>query len=372
MATIDNINTYLSNLQTAKTDIASAITEKGVTVPSGTNYDGFAALIDQIQVASNGSSWAASNMDEVCLHAYYKNGAWYALPAWYAEVVKSVDGKSWTWPGIDNTNTTYLGAVQGRTAVWIKHPYDLDDYDGLGRGAEEVTGYTPTETVIAVSTSSDAWNTAITGSTVDKIPCFCSDITITVGGGLTIVRPAGNIMNLTASDIGSNLKWAWKVYRKDYPYAYDAIHGRMFTCDSTVTRLSQITGSTPNFSAYPECGLHTDDYYYIRRCLEYSNGGIMVNAIRDTIMGKYGLQYSTDGSTWLDSNIMNTTGNSSYSFNCVYYANGRWVAGGPGIYYSDDGKTWTQATGFSGTVYSVYYYGGIWVAATNQGLYYSV
>lgn len=373
MATIDNINTYLNNLQTYKTDIAAAITEKGVTVPSGTKYAGFAPLIDQIQVASNGSKWTQSNIEDICLHAYYKNGAWYGLPIDDFVVVKSTDGKSWTWPGISNTNTTYLGAVQGRTPVWIKHYYD-EEFDGLQRGTEEVTGYTPTETVIATSSTSSAWDTAITSSTTSAIPCLCTDITITVTGGLTIVRPAGNTMDLTSGDIGSNLWWAWNVYRDDFPYAYDAVGGRMFTCDKKLERLSQITGATANFSAYPECGRHTDGYYYIRRCLERSNGLIVVGALRDSIMGKYGLQYSTDGgSTWLDSNVINSTNNTSYKFNCVYYANGRWVAGGPlGIYYSNDGKTWTKATGFSGIVYSIYYYGGIWVAATNQGLYYSV
>lgn len=374
MATIDNINTYLTNLQTSKTDIAAAITEKGVTVPSGTKYAGFAPLIDQIQVASNGSKWTQSNIDDICLHAYYKNGAWYGLPIDDFVVVKSADGKSWTWPDISNTNTTYLGAVRGRTPVWIKHYYYEDD-EGLSRGTEEVTGYTPTETVLAISTSSNAWNTAITGSTTSAIPCFCSDIIIDdISGGLVLVRPAGNIMELTSGDIGSNLKWAWKVYRKDYPYAYDAVGGRMFTTDSTCTRLSQITGATANFDAYPECGLHTDGYYYIRRCLEYSNGLVVVKALRDHTMGKFGLQYSTNGgSTWLDSNVINSTNNASYKFNCVYYANGKCVAGGPlGIYHSDDGKTWTKAEGFTGTCYSVYYYGGIWVAATNDGLYYSV
>lgn len=373
MATIDNINNYLTGLQTSKTDIAAAITEKGVTVPSGTNYDGFAALIDQIQVASNGSSWTQANYDERVLHVYYKNGAWYALPCWDTVVMKSVDGKSWTWPGISNTNTTYLGAVQGRTPIWSKHAYYEDD-DGLQGANEEVRGITPTTTTLGSTYT--VWSTAITGSTVDLIPCFCTDITVETGGGLTIVRPAGYTVEMEAYDIGDMLQSTWVNIRDSYPYAYDALNGRMYTTDTTCTTLYQVTGASDNFNAYPECGLHTDGYYYIRRCIEYSNGSIIVRAVRDTDMGIYGLQYSTDGGiNWSNSNVINQQGNTGYMFNCVYYANGRWVAGSRsnlGIQYSDDGKTWTKAEGIDTQVFSVYYYNGIWVAACGGGLYYSV
>lgn len=374
MATIDNINTKLTNLQTYKTDITAAITEKGVTVPSGTKYAGFAPLIDQIQVASNGSKWTQSNYEERVLHVYYKNGAWYALPCWDTVVMKSVDGKSWTWPGISNTNTTYLGAIQGRTPIWSKHEYYEDD-DGLLGSNEEVRGITPTTTLIASSSAASAWNTAITGSTEDKEPCFCSNITIETGGGLTIVRPAGMISNMSADGIGSMLNNVWRSCRSDFPYAYDALNGRMYYTDENCIKLYQVTGGTDNFSAYPECGLHTDGYYYIRRSIEYSNGSIIVRAVRDSVMGIYGLQYSTNGTTWNNSNVINQQGNSGYAFRCVYYANGRWVAGGPstvGIYYSDDGKNWTKAEGIDSQVFDLYYYNGIWVAATGSGLYYSV
>ena len=72
---------------------------------------------------------------------------------------------------------------------------------------------------------------------------------------------------------------------------------------------------------------------------------------------------------WTQSNI--TIGN----FNCVYYANGIWVAGGgsgKGLYYSTDGKTWTQSNITSGNFNCVYYANGIWVAGGgDKGLYYS-
>jgi hypothetical protein len=122
---------------------------------------------------------------------------------------------------------------------------------------------------------------------------------------LTIVRPAGQQQVIDSTMTGSSLRWAWRTYRATYPYAYDALSGTMYTTDTSCTRLSKITGVTNNFSAYPSCGLHTDGYFYIRKTTEYSNGNIIVRAVKDDIMGVYGLQYSTDGSTWMDSNIIN-------------------------------------------------------------------
>lgn len=43
-----SVSTEITRLETAKSDIASAITEKGVAVPSGTKLDGMATLIRQI------------------------------------------------------------------------------------------------------------------------------------------------------------------------------------------------------------------------------------------------------------------------------------------------------------------------------------
>ena len=44
-----SINSEIARLQTAKSGIASAIAEKGVTVPDGTKLDGMPALIGGIQ-----------------------------------------------------------------------------------------------------------------------------------------------------------------------------------------------------------------------------------------------------------------------------------------------------------------------------------
>ena len=44
-----SISTEIARLQQAKSDLATSITNKGVTVPAATTLDGYAALVDQIQ-----------------------------------------------------------------------------------------------------------------------------------------------------------------------------------------------------------------------------------------------------------------------------------------------------------------------------------
>ena len=85
--------------------------------------------------------------------------------------------------------------------------------------------------------------------------------------------------------------------------------------------------------------------------------------------GSKGLYYSTDGKTWVQSNI--TKGNFKY----VYCVDGLWVAGATsnGIYYSTDGKTWTRSNITSGTCYCIHYANGVFVACcdSSNGIYYS-
>ena len=47
-----SIASEISRLQTAKSDLATSITNKGVTVPASTKLDGYAALVDQIEQGS--------------------------------------------------------------------------------------------------------------------------------------------------------------------------------------------------------------------------------------------------------------------------------------------------------------------------------
>ena len=91
-----------------------------------------------------------------------------------------------------------------------------------------------------------------------------------------------------------------------------------------------------------------------------------------TILGITGT-YSNrapNGTEWTQSNIIDR------DIGHLHYANGIWVAGGDynegGLYYSTDGKTWilsnlTDDIGF----YSLHHANGVWVAGSNEGLYYS-
>lgn len=49
-----SIASEISRLQTAKADLKTAIEAKGVTVPSSTKLDGYAALVDSIQAGGGG------------------------------------------------------------------------------------------------------------------------------------------------------------------------------------------------------------------------------------------------------------------------------------------------------------------------------
>jgi hypothetical protein len=103
------------------------------------------------------------------------------------------------------------------------------------------------------------------------------------------------------------------------------------------------------------------------QCVYYADGIWVAGSVLDT-----GLWWSNDGKTWTQSNKTN-----SY-FHTIYYADGIWVAGsgsGTGLWWSYDGKTWTQSNKTNASFFfnSVYYANGIWVAgsASGTGLWWS-
>ena len=58
-----NIKTQISRLSGAKSDLATAITAKGVTVPDNTTLDGYAALVEQIDTGVDTSDATATAKD---------------------------------------------------------------------------------------------------------------------------------------------------------------------------------------------------------------------------------------------------------------------------------------------------------------------
>ena len=62
------ISDEIQRLQTAKADLKTAIEAQGVTVPSSTTLDGYAALVGQISGGGGGST------NEISYPAWVKNG----------------------------------------------------------------------------------------------------------------------------------------------------------------------------------------------------------------------------------------------------------------------------------------------------------
>ena len=69
-----------------------------------------------------------------------------------------------------------------------------------------------------------------------------------------------------------------------------------------------------------------------------------------------------NGTEWTQSNI---TSGTVYN---LYNSNGIWVAGSNnGLYYSTDGKTWTQSNITGSSILIVHNANGIWVAGSRSG-----
>ncbi len=59
-----SVQSEVSRLNAAKSDLASAITAKGVTVPGTTKLDGYAALVEQIEAGGVSSAISRINLAE--------------------------------------------------------------------------------------------------------------------------------------------------------------------------------------------------------------------------------------------------------------------------------------------------------------------
>lgn len=302
---LDAMATHIGTEKTNVDNALTAIADKGVEVPSGANSGNLAELIASITGGGgssfpNGTDWSDSNITTTWEDSEYDfrevlnaNGIWVACcnetGVWYSE-----DGRTWTQ---SNFTSRCFGISFGK-GVWV--------------AAASTSRY---------STDGKTWTTANNADGTTTVTKRVALDRVFYGGGRFI-------------GFGSR--------------------GELYSDDGKTWHNGVITSNKQLRSATWADGLWVGDFY---------------NA------GQASLSHSADGLNWTECSINDNNGN--YFVGCLCYAEGLWVyasEAGNGLFYSSDGITWMSSNITSGIFYVVKKLNGIWIAGgeTGDGLYYSL
>lgn len=363
-----SIQSEITRINTNVQSTLSTIAETGVEV--GTNSDALPAAAaalanekapinhshDPIGAFPNASWWAKSNISGAIKSVYYYEGMFVA--GGDSGIYYSPDGSIWTPSNIATATT----AVYNHNGTWLANVSDTIYYSADGKtwtstgvsGASLENFYSTNGQVLIGSTaarytSADgiAWTTTSQSNGLIKTWKHANNLYVGAGGkGL---RYSTDGVNWTASNVSSGTFYTIEYFKGVWVAGGNM---GMFYSD-TGKSWTKIT--TVGTMTTPRCVV--DDL-------------ILASASNSD----NGIYYSTDGKVWTQSNLTNTR-----AVNIVY-GNGRFAAYnglGGGLYYSEDGITWFATNNVEpcNTSYHariVCYGNGVWAAASNSGLYYSV
>lgn len=388
-----SISSEIIRLADARTDMKTAIANKGVIVPDGVKYDGIAPLIDAIPTYfPNGTEWTQSNITKsVSDTPIYGNGVWTT-----GKYYSTDNGKTWT----QNTGTYYTPDAFGNGVFvsgnstfyhstdgvnWSESTYSANGVYSLGTIRFYKDVFVCTNSTGQILYSSDGMNWSVVKSTGAgrAAEIICENGYFVADFGTTILYSTNGS---NWSEIGINSKVGkFSSYYLYYgagcwfiEFPPNSSFGGSSSSDSGVW-------NSYNLASWSQIGNYSDSTALVVGCENYAvvsiDGNVTVYgdansfsgcSIPDYIFYAKGIWHAID---YNGNRYYSTDGNFT---ECVdYEPNDYTIWNGCGIWltetqYSIDGINWTAHSGLSGNITTMVYANGIWIAATSKGLFYSV